>query len=113
MTHWSDVQAPAAEARGRERLATEPRARSARYDAAADRIVIELTSGATFSFAPWLAQGLRGASAADLAEVEVLGRGFALHWERLDVDFSVEGLLAGRFGTRAWVAGLRVAEATE
>ena len=76
-------------------------------------MVIELTSGATYSFAPWLAQGLRGASAADLAEVEVLGRGFALHWETLDVEFTVAGLLNGVFGTRAWMDGLRVAEAAE
>ena len=106
----TDAQIDAATARGHELMATEPRARAARYDAAADRIVIELTTGATYSFAPWLAQGLRGASAADLAEVEVLGVGFGLHWETLDVDLTVPGLLAGRFGTRAWMDELRVAE---
>ena len=112
-THWSDAQVAAATARGRERMATEPRARAAHYDAAAHRIVIELTSGATYSFAPWLAQSLRGASATDLAEVEVLGVGFGLHWETLDVDLTVPGLLNGVFGTRAWMDGLRVAEAAE
>ncbi len=112
-THWSDAQMAAAEARGRERLRVEPRARAAFYDTATDRIVIDLTTGATYSFAPWLAQGLRGASAADLAEVEVLGAGFGLHWESLDVDYTVAGLLGGAFGTRAWMDGLRVAEAAE
>lgn len=59
------------------------------------RIVIDPTRGATFSAPRRLLQGLRGASAAELAEVEVLGVGYGLHWESLDVDFSVPGLLAG------------------
>ena len=58
-------------------------------------------------------RGLRGASAADLAEVEVSGVGLALHWERLDVDYSVAGLLNDVFGTRTWMDGLQVAEAAE
>lgn len=111
--HWSDEQIDAATARGAELRRTEPRTRAARYDAAADRIIVDLVNGATFSFAPWLAQGLRGASAAELAEVEVLGAGFGLHWESLDADFSVPGLLAGRFGTKRWMDKQRVAEAAE
>lgn len=51
-THWSDAQVDAAIALGCERMATEPRARPARYDADNDRIVVELTTGATYSFAP-------------------------------------------------------------
>ncbi|TRW16654.1 DUF2442 domain-containing protein [Glacieibacterium frigidum] len=111
--HWSDAQIDAATARGEAMLATEPRARAARYDAAADRIVIDLVNGTSFAFPPRLAQGLRDASAADLAEVEVAGAGFGLHWERLDTDFSVRGLLEGRFGTRAWMDQLNLAVAAE
>lgn len=87
------------------RLATqEARASSVRYDAANRRIVVELTNGATFAFPPDLAEGLVGASDAALGEVEVLGEGHGLHWESLDVDFTVPGLLAGVFGTRSWMA---------
>ena len=40
-----------------------PRAKSARYDRRRRRIVVELTSGATFLFPPDMAQELAGASA--------------------------------------------------
>jgi len=41
----------------------------------------------------------------------VLGLGLGLHWERLDVDASVPGLLAGLFGTRAWLDRQRATRA--
>ena len=84
----------------------EPRAVSAEYDAAGQRIVVELRSGAVFSFPVRIAQGIAGGSAAELAEVEVTPAGDGLHWEGLDADLSVAGLLAGRFGSEAWMAGL-------
>ena len=89
---------------GGQAARNEARASSARYDAANRRIVVELTNGATFAFPPDLAEGLVGASDAALGEVEVLGEGHGLHWESLDVDFTVPGLLAGIFGTRSWMA---------
>ena len=98
-----DAMIAAAEARGREILAEEPRARSAHYDPASGRVSVELANGCGFAFPARQAQGLETASDRDLAEVEVLGRGLGLHWERLDVDLSVPGLLAGLFGTRAWL----------
>jgi hypothetical protein len=51
-----------------------------------------------------LAQGLENATDAQLSRVEILGVGFGLHWEELDADVSVEGLLAGRFGSRRYMA---------
>jgi len=90
--------------RGRIARQSEPRAASARYDAALDRVIVDLTNGCTFSFPPRLAQGLETASAAQLADVEILGAGYGLHWEALDADLSVPGLLAGLFGTRAFMA---------
>jgi hypothetical protein len=82
----------------------EPRAASARYDRRLDRVVVELTNGCTFAFPPRLAQGLEGASDEELSQVEVLGAGYGLHWEALDADFTVPGLLAGIFGTGAYMA---------
>ena len=104
--HWSDSQIAAAEARGRELLDSEPRATAARYDARTDRVVVELTNGATFAFPPRLAQDLADADARQLGEVEIAGAGFGLHWPGLDADLSIPGLLAGRFGTKAWMSEL-------
>lgn len=104
MADLTDAQIAAAENRGRFVLATQPHAASARYDAKAKRVVVELTNGATFAFPPALVEDLCDATPAQLAEVEVLGAGFSLHWETLDVDFSVPGLVNGVFGTARWMA---------
>jgi uncharacterized protein DUF2442/uncharacterized protein DUF4160 len=100
-----------AERRGARSLRTEPRARAARYDRRSGRVHVDLTNGCSFAFPARNAQGLERASDAELAEVEVLGLGLGLHWERLDVDLSVPGLLAGLFGTRAWMDRQRAARA--
>lgn len=83
---------------------TEPQAVSAHYDNINRLIIIRLNSGASFSFPPDIAQGLAGVSPEDLAAVEITPSKTGLHWERLDADFSVSGLLSGRFGTKAWMA---------
>lgn len=41
---------------------------------------------------------------AGLRHEETLGKGYGLHWEELDVDLSLPGLMAGIFGTRTWMA---------
>ncbi len=82
--------------------ATEPRARSARYDWRAKRVVVELRNGATFIFPPELAQGLAGASSEELAEVQVTPSGAGLRWPKLDADFSLPGLMMGVFGSSSW-----------
>lgn len=82
----------------------EPRAKSAYYDPASDRIVVQLQFGATFSFPAKLGQGLAAASPEDLAEVEVTPSGIGLHWEKLDADLSVPALLQGIYGNPAWMA---------
>jgi hypothetical protein len=86
---------------------TEPQAVSAHYDDVNRLIVIRLNSGALFSFPPNIAQGLAGGSPEDLAAVEITPSKTELHWEKLDADFSVSGLLSGRFGTKAWMAALQ------
>ncbi len=63
---------------------------------------------ATYSFPLALAQGLAGASPEDLAEVKLTPLGDGLHWEKLDADFSVPALLAGVFGTAAWMAQVKI-----
>jgi hypothetical protein len=95
-----DIAIREAEARGRRVLAAEPRAAAARYEPATGLVHVALSDGRGFAFTARRAVGLKAASDADLAEIEVLGQGIGLHWERLDVDLSVPGLLAGLFGAK-------------
>ena len=104
MAELTDAEIDAATERGKIARSLEPRAAAARYDREAGRIVVELTNGCTFAFPPALAQGLEAATPAQLAQVEVLGAGYGLHWEALDADLSIPGLLAGIFGTKAYMA---------
>ena len=93
----------AAEKRGKA-LAQEPRAATVRFDAGTRRVIVELTNGCTFAFPVALVEGLSDADDPELSEVELLGNGYGLHWDTLDVDYSVQGLLAGVFGTASWMA---------
>lgn len=89
---------------------TVPRAVRAHLDTTDRRIVIELTDGSVLRFPAEWVQGLAAAATvADeaVAEVEIIGQGIGLHWERLDADLRVQDVLAGRFGTRAWMERLQ------
>lgn len=97
------AKADEAVARGKLEQAVQPLATAAYYDALKKVVVIELASGASFAFPPGLAQGLEGASADDLAEIEITPMGTGLHWPRLDADLTVDGLLAGVFGSQSWL----------
>ncbi len=102
----TDTQIDDALARGALARASEPRAKRARYDRRLGRIVVELTNGCAFAFPPGLVQGLEQATEEQLTAVQLLGAGTGLHWDALDTDLSIPGLLAGLFGTAAYMAGL-------
>jgi Protein of unknown function (DUF2442) len=104
MVELTDAQIDAALERGRIAQASEPRAVAARYDKRRGQVVVDLTNGCTFAFPPRMAQGLETATDDELSRIEILGRGYGLRWEELDVDLSIPGLLAGIFGTRAYMA---------
>src|ERR1700712_398730 len=104
MADLSNAEIDAALKRGRAAHLTEPRAVSVRYDRILGQVVIDLTNGCTFSFPPRLVQGLENATEDQLAEVQMLGVGYGLHWEGLDTDLSVPGLLVGLLGTKAYMA---------
>ncbi|SDJ59179.1 DUF2442 domain-containing protein [Salipiger marinus] len=104
MAELTDAEIDAALERGRMAQQTEPRADAVRYDRRNSRIIVDLTNGCTFAFPPRLAQGLETASEDELEAVELLGAGYGLHWEALDVDLSVPGLMAGLFGTKSYMA---------
>jgi hypothetical protein len=106
-----DILIAGAEARGERVQAEEPRAVSVRYEPKTGRVHVELANGCGLDFPARCVQGLEDANDAALAEVEILGLGIGLHWESLDVDVSVPGLLAGLFGTKAWMDRQRAARA--
>lgn len=94
----------AATARGKARLAEGPRAVSAAYIRATGRISVTLDSDIEVVFPADRAQGLAGARAADLADVEITPSGLGLHFPKLDADIYIPALLEGIFGTRSWMA---------
>lgn len=92
---------PAARARERVAARTEPRAKSARYNPTTRRIEVELRNGGSFGFPPGLrGLGLEHATASQLARVEVDASGEGLHWQDLDADVSVPGVLELLLGTK-------------
>ncbi len=104
MVELTDAEIDAAAQRGAIARANEPRATAARFDRQLGRVVVDLTNGCTVAFPPRLAQGLESASDDELETVDILGAGYGLHWEALDVDLSIPGLLAGVFGTKTYMA---------
>ena len=56
-----------------------------------------------------LIEGLAGHKDQDIAAVAITGAGFGLHWDRLDIDLSIPGLMAGLFGTKVWMDSQRAA----
>lgn len=91
---------------GEARLARQPRAAKAHYDARKARLVVELTNGVILMLPPRLLQDLGDATASQLAEVEISPLGTGLHWEGLDADLGVAELAAGVFGSKMWMSEL-------
>lgn len=85
------------------RAPAEPVALEASYEPGSGRIRIELSNECVFEFPPHLVEGLADAPESTMSEVEVLPGGCGLHWESLDLDLSLTGLLMGSFGTRTWM----------
>lgn len=77
---------------------------AARYDRHRSRVVVKLNTGVELTFPARLAEGLAGAPADALTEIEVSPAGLGLHWPRLDADLYVPALLQGIFGSKQWMA---------
>lgn len=69
------------------------RATSASYNRRTGRVMLELTSGFVFGFPAKAIPALANATADQLAAVTISPGGSGLHWEELDADLSVAGLL--------------------
>ncbi len=96
---WRDAVAA-----GKATEIREPRAVAVRFSPAARRLKVDLVNGATLLIPVSLLQGLAHASDRQLCAAEIVGGGYAIHWEELDCDFTVPGLVAGIFGARGWMS---------
>jgi Protein of unknown function (DUF2442) len=92
------AQIPAARARSARDWKAGRRATSARYDRPNGRVVMELSNGYLFAFPTSSIPELAKATAKQLSEVELFPGGDVLHWEQLDADLSVPGLLLSSLG---------------
>jgi len=102
-----ELDAMITEALKRSKDAPDPiTAVAASFDTENRLLIVLLSTGQRLAIPQEDLQHLADVSPAEAAEVtiEMLGRG--LHWEKLDLDFSVEGLIEGRRGSAAWMAKL-------
>lgn len=66
-----------------------------------ERFYVTLADGRTLTVPYSASARLSGASAAERATWELIGRGGGIHWELVDEDLSVGGLLRDFGGSRA------------
>jgi hypothetical protein len=103
MADFTAEEFAAAKSRGTARL-QGPRAESAHYDAARNRIIVRLTTGVELGFPPEHAQGLADATPEALAAIEIEQFGLGIHFPKLDADLYVPALVEGVLGSKAWMA---------
>ena len=92
-----------AKRRGEAELRSKPLASRVRYDQRSGHVILELNNGCTLTIPTRLLQGLQDATPRDLKQVEIMGPGLAIQWPTLDMQFTIAGLSAGVFGTKAWM----------
>ena len=110
----TDAEIQEARERAEREALVEPRAASARYDVETGRILVELTNGCLFGFVPTERDLLTTATPEQLAAVEVDLGGEGLHWEEIDADISLPGVIAHRLKLAEWAPkfmGQRTSEA--
>jgi len=90
--------------RGRRLRRKTPAAIAARYDRRSGRVIVSLSSGVDISFSPSDAEGLEGATASQLGQIEITPSGLGIHFSKLDADLYLPALLEGVLGSRKWMA---------
>jgi hypothetical protein len=88
-----------------ERL-ERPTPSSVRFDVSSERIIVDFVNGASFMFPARSIEGLEEATVNEMADVTLLGE-TGLHWEALDLDYSIAGLMSGIFGSKAFMDARR------
>jgi len=100
----------AATRRAKRKQATTPMAVAVCYNKKVNRVVISLSTKVEVMFNPSDVQGLEGATAAQLSEIEISPSGFGLYFPQVDADIDVPNLLEGTMGSRKWMAARLGAE---
>ena len=72
-----------------------------------DQLVLGLGNGVTIMIPVHPVEGLAGAAAADLGEIEISPAGHGLHFPRLDADVYAPALMQGAFGSKCCMATRR------
>ena len=81
-------------------------ASGARYLARTKSLRIALDSGASVEIPAHLIQILAAATPRERAKLRIEESGYAIYWPLLDEGLSVPNLIAGTFGTQAWMREL-------
>lgn len=92
--------------RGEEKRRTHPWAMAVKYDRRSSRIVVTLNNGTILSVPTALVPELNGLKPDDLAKVAVLGPGYDLDWEHLDIQVSVAWLLTGLYAPSSFLSAI-------
>jgi hypothetical protein len=100
----TDEAIEAANRRGRELQARNPKVSSVKFDRKTGRIVIHFLSNLDVMFDPQEVQGLEHAKPSQLADIEVSPSGLGLHFQKIDADVYIPALLQGVMGSRKWMA---------
>jgi hypothetical protein len=79
-------------------------AEAARYDRRTGRVVVELDNGVQIGVPSRLIEGLGHGGPSELETIEITPSRLGLHSPKLDADLYILGLLAGRLGSRRWMA---------
>jgi nucleoid DNA-binding protein len=92
--------------RGEASLREQPRAKAVDFLDQERMLVLELQDGTVVRIPVDELQVLTRAAPEDIKDVEIAEGGLALHWDRLDVHFTVPGIVKGLRGTAAWMKAI-------
>lgn len=82
---------------------SEPLASEVLYDMQSRKIVIHFDNDCTFECPVSLLQGVGDLTDEEIAKVELTPAGWGITWSDADLDFGVNELVQGIFGTKAWM----------
>lgn len=97
-----DSQIDAAIARTNEQI-SEPSACEVLYNQQSRKIIIHFDNDCTFECPVSLLQGVSDLTDDEIAKVELTPAGWGITWKLADLDFGVNELVQGVFGTKAWM----------
>jgi hypothetical protein len=98
-----DKQIDAAMAHSAEHIISEPKACEVHYNKQSRKIIIHFDNDCTFECPVSLLQGVCDLTDDEIAQVELTPAGWGITWSDNDLDFGVNELVQGVFGTKAWM----------